>query len=103
MNAKDREREFLTGAPLAVVSALCLLPAIVFLVVVPRFQHGRAAAVFVLPACALAGGLGLWKLAAGVVRRPWGVLNFLSVGVLLILLVIAAYTGWFLALLTLQL
>jgi hypothetical protein len=47
--------------------------------------------------CALAGSWGLWKLALGAVEKPWGIFNVLSVGALLVLLVIAGYTGFFLA------
>jgi hypothetical protein len=100
---KEREREFLIGAPLAIVPALVFLPVATFLIVFPQVAHGRSIGLFVLPACALAGGVGLWKLALGVVRKPWGIFNVLSFGALLVLLVIAAYTGLFLALMTLKL
>jgi quinol-cytochrome oxidoreductase complex cytochrome b subunit len=56
-----------------------------------------------LPACALTGSFGLWKLALGAVEKPWGIFNVLSFGALLVLLVIAGYTGLFLALMTLKL
>jgi hypothetical protein len=103
MTAKEREHAFMIGAPLAIVPALIFLPAVTFLIVFPRVTHGRAIGLFVLPACALAGSFGLWKLAAGAVQKPWGIFNVLSVGALLILLVIAGYTGLFLALMTLKL
>jgi hypothetical protein len=91
------------GAPLAIVPALVFLPAVTFLIVFPRVTHGRAIGLFVLPACALAGSFGLCKLAAGAVQKPWGIFNVLSFGALLVLLVIAGYTGLFLALMTLKL
>jgi len=74
-----------------------------FLIVFPQVTHGRAIGLFVLPACALAGSFGLWKLATGAVQKPWGIFNVLSFGALLVLLVIASYTGLFLALMTLKL
>jgi hypothetical protein len=98
-----RERAFLIGAPLAIVPALAFLPAVMFLIVFPRVAHGRAIGMFVLPACALLGGFGLWKLAMGAVEKPWGIFNVLSFGALFVLLVIAGYTGLFLALMTLKL
>jgi hypothetical protein len=49
---------------------------------------------------AAAGGFGLWKLALGAVQKPFGILNALSVAALLAILVIAGYTGLFLALFT---
>lgn len=102
-SAKERERAFLIGAPLAIVPALVFLPAVVFLIVFPHVAHGRLIGWLVVPACALIGSLGLWKLALGAVQKPWGIFNVLSVGALVVLLVIAGYTGLFLALMTLQL
>jgi hypothetical protein len=103
MTAKERERAFMIGAPLAIVPALIFLPAVTFLIVFPRVAYGRAMGLFVLPACALACSFGLWKLATGAVQKPWGIFNVLSFGALLVLLVIAGYTGLFLALMTLKL
>ena len=56
-----------------------------------------------MPACALVSSFGLWKLALGAVQKPWGIFNVLSFGALMVLLVIAGYTGLFLALMTLKL
>jgi hypothetical protein len=53
-----------------------------------------------LPVLAIAGGFGLWKLALGAVQKPWGILNVFNVASLLVVLVIAGYTGLFLALIT---
>ena len=103
MGFKERERAFLIGAPLAILPALAFLPAVTFLIVFPRVEHGRVIGMFVLPVCALAGSFGLWKLALGAVQKPWGIINVLSFGALMVLLVIAAYTGLFLALMTLKL
>lgn len=97
MTWKDRERAFFMGAPLAIVPALGFLPAIMFLIISPVVRHGRIAAFIVLPVLALAGSIGLWKLAIGAVQRPFNILNALSVGALIILLIIAGYTGFFLA------
>ncbi|MGB9205686.1 MAG: hypothetical protein WCB94_17155 [Terriglobales bacterium] len=103
MTPKERERAFLIGAPLAIAPALAFLPAVMFLVVFPQVAHGRAIGLMVVPACALLGGFGLWTLAMGAVEKPWGIFNVLSFGALLVLLVIAGYTGLFLALMTLKL
>jgi hypothetical protein len=100
---RERERAFLIGAPLAIVPALLFLPAVTFLIVFPRVAHGRALGFIVVPACALVSGFGLWKLALGAVQKPWGIFNVLSFGALMVLLVIAGYTGLFLALMTLKL
>jgi hypothetical protein len=100
---RERERAFLIGALLAIVPALAFLPAVTFLIIFPQVPHGRTIGLLVLPACALAGSFGLWKLALGAVQKPWGIFNVLSFGTLLVLLVIASYTGLFLALMTLEL
>jgi hypothetical protein len=100
MTSKDRERAFMIGAPLAIVPALAILPAVMFLIVFPRLAHGRTVGLFVVPACGLASCFGLWKLAMGAVDRPWGIFNILNFGALFVLLVIAGYTGLFLALIT---
>jgi hypothetical protein len=55
-----------------------------------------------LPFCAVAGSIGLWKLAMGAVQKPWGIFNLLSFSALMIIVIIAAYTGSFLALMTLE-
>lgn len=102
MTLKERERAFLIGAPLAIIPALMFLPAVMFLIIFPRVLHGRAIGVVLVPGCALISCFGLWKLALGAVQKPWGIFNVLSFGALLVLLVIAAYTGLFLALMTLK-
>ena len=100
MTAKEREHEFLISAPLAIVPAMALLPAVAFLIVFPQVAHGRTIGLILVPACALASCFGLWKLAMGAVEKPWGIFNVLSFGALFVLLVIAGYTGLFLALIT---
>jgi hypothetical protein len=97
MTFKERERAFYIGAPLAIAPALLFLPAVVFLVIIPKFAWLRAIAFVFLPALAAASGFGLWKLALAAVQKPFNVLTALSVGAMMVLLVIAAYTGIFLA------
>jgi hypothetical protein len=100
MTAKERERTFVVGAPLAIVPALAFLPALMFLIVFPQVAHGRMVGLLLLPLCAVAGSLGLWQLAMGAVQKPWGIFNLLSFSALMILVIIAGYTGFFLALMT---
>jgi len=100
MTWKERERAFYIGAPLAIVPALGFLPAVMFLVVVPKVAHAQLFAILLLPMLAAIGSFGLWKLAMGAVQRPFGILNALSFGALLVLLIIAGYTGIFLAIIT---
>jgi hypothetical protein len=102
MTSKERERAYLIGAPLAILPALAFLPSITFLIIFPRVPYGRIVGAFVVPLCAVAGSFGLWKLALGAVQKPLGLFNVLSFATLLVLLVIAGYTGLFLALMTLE-
>jgi hypothetical protein len=100
MTSRERERAFLVSAPLAIIPALAFLPAVTFLVIFPRVAYGRAIGIFVVLACAVVGSFGLWKLALGAVQKPWGLFNVLCFGAIVVILVIAAYTGLFLALMT---
>ena len=103
LTAKEREHAFLIAAPLALIPALAFLPAVTFLIVFPRAGIWRFIGFVGVPLCALVSGFGLWQLALGVVAKPWGIFNILNVTGLFVLLVIAGYTGVFLALLTLKL
>jgi hypothetical protein len=100
MTAKERERTFVVGAPLAIVPALAFLPTLMFLIVFPQIAHGRILGLLLLPVCAVAGSIGLWQISMGAVQKPWGLFNLLSSSVLMILVIIAGYTGFFLALMT---
>jgi hypothetical protein len=100
---RDRERDFFVGAALALIPAVSFLPTVTYLIVFPRVAQGRLMGCAIVCFCALLGGIGLWKLALGAADRPWGIFNILNIAALLVLLVIAAYTGVFLALLTLRL
>ena len=103
MTFRERERAFFVGAPLAIIPALGFLPAVMFLLVVPVVPHGTLLAELVFPPMALIGTFGLWRLAISAVERPFNILNVLSFGALLVLLIIASYTGLFLALITVKL
>jgi hypothetical protein len=97
MTWKERERAFYVGAPLAIVPALAFLPAIRYLVIAPSFARGPQLALVLLPVLALPSSIGLWKLAISVIQRPFGILNVFSAVALMVMLIIAAYTGLFLA------
>lgn len=103
LTGKVRERDFLIAAPLALIPALAFLPAVTFLIAFPRAGIWRFSGYVVAPLCAFMGVLGLWRLAMGVVQKPWCIFNVLNVTALMFLLFIAGYTGAFLALLTLKL
>jgi hypothetical protein len=97
MNWRERERLFYWGSALAVGPALIFLPAFVVLVFQPRIRHATLWASLLFPLLALAEFLGVFKLVRGCVARPFTLLTVLSFGALFVLLVIAVYTGVFLA------
>jgi len=97
MDWRERERLFYWGSALAVGPALLFLPAFVVLVFQPRVRHATLLAILLFPLLAVAEFLGVCKLARGCVARPFTLLTFLSYGALLVLLLIATYTGVFLA------
>lgn len=97
MNWRERERLFYWGSALAILPALVFLPAFVALVFHPTTRHATLYAVLVFPTLAAAEFFGVFKLVRGCVARPFDLLTFLSFGALFVLLVIATYTGVFLA------
>jgi hypothetical protein len=94
---RERERWFYWGAPLALGPALAFLPGLVYLVIEPRVKHGRLFAAFLMPLAGSSEFVGVRWLVKGALERPFNLLSLLSAGALMILLVIAAYTGLFLA------
>ena len=97
MTWRERERLFYWGSALAILPALVFLPAFVALVFHPTIRHATIYAAFLFPTLAAAEFLGVFKLVRGCVARPFDLLTFLSFGALFVLLVIATYTGVFLA------
>lgn len=97
MSWRERERWFYWGAPLALGPALAFLPGLVYLVIEPRVKHGHALAAALLPIAGVAEFVGARWLVKGALARPFNLLSMLSAGALMILFVIAAYTGLFLA------
>lgn len=97
MTWRERERLLYWGSALTIGPALAFLPAFVMLVFAPRIPHATAYAVVLFPLMAGAEVTGVFKLARGCVERPFNLLSWLSFGAMLVLLVIATYTGVFLA------
>lgn len=100
MDWRERERLFYWGSALAIVPALAVLPAFVALVFHPAIRHATVWAIIVFAILAAAEFFGVFRLVQGCVQRPFNLLTMLSFGALLVLLVIATYTGVFLAALT---
>lgn len=97
MSWRQRERWLYWGAPLAIVPALSFLPAFISLVIEPRVNHPRALSAVVFPVLALLEFLGVQRLVWCCVERPFNLLTMFSFGAIAVLLIIAAYTGLFLA------
>lgn len=94
---RQREKLFFRGAFLAIFPALSFLPALLFLVLSPRWPHSYVWAAFVLPLLVCLELLGLWKLMRCCVQQVFDLLTVLAFGALVIVGAIAAYTGIFLA------
>ncbi len=99
MNARQRQRLVFTGAPLALIPALAFLPALAYLVITPSVRHALLIAAVLFPLLAVAELVGLFRLILCCVSRPFDLLTAFAFGALVVLLVIAAYTGLFLAVL----
>jgi hypothetical protein len=93
----QREKLFFRGAVLAIVPALAFLPAVMFLIFIPRLPHSYALAGIVLPLLMTLELWGLWKLVRCCVQQVFDLLTGLAFGALVIVAAIAAYTGIFLA------
>jgi hypothetical protein len=94
---QERERWLYWGAPLALAPALAFLPGLVYLVIEPQVHYGPLIAAALLPVCGVAEFVGVRWLVMGALARPFNLLSMLSSGALMVLLVIAAYTGLFFA------
>jgi hypothetical protein len=91
-----RQRSFLHGASLALVPAIALLPAWVFLVHTPRFNNSETLAVVLFPALAISFATGVRKLVHCLLNRDFDAITAFAFGVLLILFVVLVYDGVFL-------
>ena len=94
-----RQRWVFMGAPLAIAPALAFLPALAYLVITPSVPHALVIALVSFPLLAAAEVTGLFLLVRCCVTRPFDLLTAFAFSSLLVILVVAAYTGLFLAVL----
>jgi hypothetical protein len=99
MRARKRQHLVFLGAPLAIVPALAFLPALAYLIITPSVPNATVIAVFLFPLMAAAEIVGLFWLVISCLTRPFDLLTMFAFSALLVVLVIAAYTGLFLAVL----
>ena len=99
MQARKRQRLVFLGAPLAIVPALVFLPALAYLLITPSVPHATLIAFVLFPTVAIAEMIGLFWLVLCCITRPFDLLTAFAFSALLVILVIAAYTGLFLAVL----
>jgi hypothetical protein len=97
MTWRERERLLYLGSAFSLIPALAVLPAFITLVFHPTAAHATVWAVILFPTLAAAEFFGVVKLVQSCIARPFSLLTMLSFGALFVLLVIAAYTGVFLA------
>jgi hypothetical protein len=93
----EREKLFFRGSVLAIVSALTIVPAVMFLILTPRLPHSYLVAALVLPLLIFLELCGLLKLVRCCVQQVFDLLTVLAFGALVIVAAIAAYSGLFLA------
>ena len=94
---RQREKLFFRGSALAIAPALAFLPAVILLLLSPRWPHSYVLAAFLLPLLVWLELWGLWKLVRCCVQQVFDLLTILAFGALVIVGAIAAYTGIFLA------
>jgi hypothetical protein len=97
MTWRERERLLYLGSAFSLVPALAIVPAFTTLVFHPSIPHATLCAFFLFPLLIVAEFFGVYKLVQSCVARPFSLLTMLSFGVFFVLLVIAVYTGVFLA------
>lgn len=92
-----REKLVLTGASLAIIPALAFLPTLAWLVITPAFSRSTVLACIVFPSLAVGEILGIVRLVRCCVTQPFDLLTAFAFSALLVVVVIATYTGVFLA------
>lgn len=97
MHWKARQRLVFIGAPLAIVPALAFLPMLAYLVITPTLQHSTVFAAMFFGIFAVCEVLGLMRLVRCCITRPFDLITMFAFSALLVVLVIATYTGLFLA------
>jgi hypothetical protein len=97
MHWKERQKLVFVGAPLAIVPALAFLPTLAYLVITPTMQHSTALAAVLFAVFGACEVLGLVRLVRCCVTRPFDLITMFAFSALLVVLVIATYTGLFLA------
>jgi len=97
MTWRERERLLYLGSTFSLLSALTIVPAFASLVFQPSIPHATLWAFVLFPLLIVAEFFGVYKLVQSCVARPFTLLTMLSFGAFFVLLVIALYTGVFLA------
>ncbi len=97
MTWRERERLLYLGSTFSLIPALAIVPAFTVLVFHPSIAHATLWAFVLFPFLIVGEFFGVYKLVQSCVARPFSLLTMLSFGAFFVLLVIAVYTGVFLA------
>jgi hypothetical protein len=97
MTWRERERLLYLGSTFSLIPGLAIVPAFTGLVFHPSIPHATLWAFLLFPLIVCAEFFGVYKLVQSCVARPFSLLTMLSFGAFFVLLVIAVYTGVFLA------
>jgi hypothetical protein len=96
---QERQTWFFRGAPAAIVPALLFLPGLAYLCLTPAFGHARLVAGVSFVPLAASEVWGLARLVRCCAQRELDLVSVLAFGALLVVLVIAVYSAFFLAVL----
>jgi hypothetical protein len=97
MTWRERERLLYLGSTFSLIPALAIVPAFTSLIFHPSIPHATLWALLLFPLLVVAEFFGVYKLVQSCVARPFSLLTMFSFGAFFVLLVIAVYTGVFLA------
>jgi hypothetical protein len=97
MTWRERERLLYLGSTFSLIPALAIVPAFTTFVFHPSIPHSTVWAFLLFPLLIVVEFFGVIKLVQSCVACPFSLLTMLSFGAFFVLLVIAVYTGIFLA------
>ncbi len=91
-----RQRQFLSGAALALAPAVAVLPAWSYLVQWPRFIHAEWIAAALCPVLVISFVVGVRNLVHCLLERQFDAITAFAFGVLIIVFVVLVYDSVFL-------
>jgi hypothetical protein len=100
MQWEEKQACFYAGAPAAILAALLFLPTLAYLILTPAIPHAYWVAGLAFPLLAFAEFWGVARLVRCCTTRELDLISVLAFAALLVVLVIAIYSAFFVAALT---